>query len=315
MKRILTVAWLLVCLLLLTACQAKNGSFTVRQEGEEALALRLMDVWQDTNRNVMVSLAGTGNGTLLDAAVQWDGDKAVGRRALSKVSVRILSDGEWLESSEYPEGMFSTSDNGSLTVRFHTSVVPVQVEVSGTVLTLSELKLPGVDHTALEAAEAEVIRQREETGRAEEEAAQKRLADAKFVAPTAQADESWIDSELLAAGESLYYTCTGLNNAQAAGIGFILSADGKSARDIHAVTVGATDGKKYVNGTYVLKMTFTVDNGRLNVDQGAIVLDVTIAGDSAVGIFEYRLEDGKDALGRETYVSCGVARVEMVKRR
>jgi hypothetical protein len=203
MKRVLTTVWLIVLFMLLTACQPKNGSFTVQQKGEETLAYRLMDVWQDAQQNVMVSLAGTGKGELLDAAVKWDGDTAVGRMALSKISVRILSGGEWLESSEYPEGMFSTSDNGSLTVRFNTSVMPAQVDVSGTVLTLPELKLPGVDHAALEAAETEVIRQREETERTAEEAVQKRLENAQLVAPIAQADESWIDGEPLAAGERL----------------------------------------------------------------------------------------------------------------
>jgi hypothetical protein len=62
-------------------------------------------------------------------------------------------------------------------------------------------------------------------------------------------------------------------------------------------------------------MTFAVDDGRLSFDQGEIVLDVTIEGDSAAGIFEYRLEDGENAFGRTQYISCGVARVEMIKRR
>lgn len=145
MKRIMTILLILCLALALTACQKNDGSVTIKAPDGDTLDLRLMDIWQDEDQNVMVTLAGTGKGLLLDVATQWSGGKIVGRIPLPYVQARILAGEEWIMSEDYPDGMFEGGVNGTLTIRYPVTVLPSQVEISGTVLELAKLTLPGVD--------------------------------------------------------------------------------------------------------------------------------------------------------------------------
>lgn len=166
------------------------------------------------------------------------------------------------------------------------------------------------------AAEAEVRRQRKEGERKEAEAAVRLREEARAVEPKEQLDTAWMSDEPLAGGESIYYACTGLEKADAVGVSFVLSADGTTARSIQTIAINADGGTMfYSRMKQVLMMSYPVENGRLAVDRDGVLLDVTIDGDSATGIFGYSVETGKNALGQGTYADCGVAKIEMKKWR
>lgn len=86
MKRLPFIALMLGLVLCLSACSQNDGRFSAKSSDGESLSLRLLDVWQDDAQNVMVTLAGTGKGKLLDVAAT-----PAGRWPMPKVSVRIFA--------------------------------------------------------------------------------------------------------------------------------------------------------------------------------------------------------------------------------
>lgn len=303
------MAMLILLALTLTACGGGDGTLSVKGKGDETVKLRVTDVWQDDNQKVMVSLQGTGTGKLLDVAAV-----AGGRHAMPYVKVRILSGEEWLEPEEYPQGMFGNADNGTLTARFDATALPEKIEVGGQTLEVAKLKLPGVDHQALLDEEKEVYRKREAAEAEKAEADQQRRDDAQVVPAKTEPDLKSVEDAQLTSGESVYYCVTGLEHADAVVVSFILSADGKSARNIRGDLRHGVLGNNLYDIDSTLMMSYPVEDGHLSVEQGSILLDVTIDGDTAEGIFGFSVEDGKDALGRDQYASLGIARVTMEKR-
>ena len=311
MKKLLSILLALSLLLVLSACGGGDGSVvSVKNNKDAALKVQLMDVWQDADGKVMVSVQGLGEGKLLDVAAQ-----PTGRFAMPYVKVRILSGDEWLDQEEYPQGMFSNADNGSFTARFSATELPAQVEIGGEVVQLDKVKLQGVDRQALLDAEAEVYHAREEAEQQAAQAAQDRLESAKLIPPASEPDMAWTNDVTLASGESLYYGVTGLENADSVVVSFILSADGASAHTIRADLVNGRAGNTIYTTQRTLMMTFPVTDGRLTVEMDDFLLDVVIDGDKAEGVFDLGVENGtKDVFGRSGYTSLGIARVEMTRR-
>lgn len=303
------LATLILLALALTACGGGGDTLTVKGKGDETVKLRVTDVWQDEDQKVMVSLQGTGTGKLLDVAAQ-----PTGRYAMPHVKVRVLSGGEWLEPAEYPQGMFSLEDNGTMTARFDATKLPEQLEVGGKALDVAKLKLPGVDRQALLEAEKEVYRKREEAAAQQAEEEQKRRDEAQVVPAKIEPDMHSVDEAAPPSGESLYYCVTGLENADAVVLSFMLSADGKTAHNIRADMYNGVHGNNLYNIDSTLMMNFPVEDGRLFIENDAFLLDVTLEGEKAEGIFGFGVKDGTDVYGRDKYASLGIARVTMEKR-
>ena len=311
MKKLNVVLLILSLTLLLVACGKSAGDVVkVKGYNGEELKVHLMDVWQDTDQKVMVSLKGQGPGKLLDIAAQ-----PTGRSAMPYVKVRILIGEEWLDKEEYPQGMFSNDDNGSFTVRFAATELPSQVDIDGEIIQLDKVQLEGVDHQALLDAEAEVYCAREEAERQKEEAAQQRLNDAQIVPPKSEADLTWTNDISLASGESLYYGVTGLENADSVVVSFVLSADGVTAHTVRADLVNGRNNNTVFNTKTSIMMSYPVKDGRLTVESDGLLLDVVIDGDRAEGVFDLGVDSGsKDVFGRSKYNALGIARIEMERR-
>ena len=311
MKKLFVSLLFLFLAAMLTACGKRDGSVvSTKSKNDEALKVQLIDVWQDADQKVMVTVKGLGPGKLLDIAAQ-----PTGRFAMPHIKVRIFADDQWFEKEEYPQGMFSNDENGSFTVRFAATTMPSQVEIGGQVIELDKIKLAGTDHQALLDAEAEVYRAREEAERKKEEAYRQRIDSAEAVAPKSEPDLSWTNDISLKKGEQLYYGITGLENADSAVVSFVLSADGTQAHTIRVDLRNGRAGNTIHNKQHIIMMTFPVKDNRLTVSQDNLLLDVTISGDSAEGVFEFSVEDSKkDILGRSAYISLGIARIEMVRR-
>lgn len=301
------LAMLILMALALTACGG-GDVLSVKGQGDETVKLHVTDVWQDDDQKVMVSLQGTGTGKLLDVAAQ-----PTGRYAMPHVKIRILSGGDWLEPEEYPQGMFDLEDNGKLTARFDATELPGQIEVGGMALEVAKLKLPGVDRQALLEAEREVYRKREEAAAQKADEEQKRRDEAQVVPAKAEPDMHSIDEARLSSGESLYYCVTGLENAESVVVSFILSADGKSAHNIRADMRNGALGNNRYSIDCQLMMSFPVEDGRLAIEEDSILLDVTLDGDKAEGIFGFSVKDGEDVFGHDKYASLGIARVTLEK--
>lgn len=311
MKKIFVSLMFLFMAALLTACGKGDGTIvSTKGKNDEALKVQLIDVWQDADQKVMVTVKGLGPGKLLDIAAQ-----PTGRFAMPHIKVRILSDNEWLEKEEYPQGMFSNDENGSFTVRYAATKMPSQVEIGGQVIELDKVKLAGTDHQALVDAETEVYRAREEAERQKAEAAQQRFDSAEAVAPKSNPDLAWTNDISLAKGEKLYYGITGLKNADSAVVSFVLSADGTQAHTIRVDLKNGRAGNTIYNKQHSILLSYPVKDNHLSIDSGDILLDVTIDGDSAEGVFEFSVEGSKkDIWGRSTYTSLGIARIEMSRR-
>lgn len=311
MKKMYVNLMFLFLAVLLTACGKGDGTIvSTKGKNDESLKVQLVDVWQDADQKVMVTVKGLGPGKLLDIAARPEG-----RFAMPYIKVRILSDNEWFEKEEYPQGMFSNDENGSFTVRFAATKMPSQVEIDGQVIELEKVKPAGTDHQTLLDAETEVYRAREEAEREKAEAYQKRIESAESVAPKSEPDLAWTKDISLAKGEKLYYGVTGLENADSAVVSFVLSANGTQAHTIRVDLKNGRAANTIYNKQHSILMSYPVTDNHLSIDSGDILLDVMIDGDSAEGVFEFSVEGSKkDVWGRSTYTSLGIARIEMKRR-
>ena len=311
MKKLFVNLMFLFLAALLTACGKGDGTVvSTKGKNDESLKVQLIDVWQDADQKVMVTVKGLGPGKLLDVAAQ-----PTGRFAMPYIKVRILADDEWFEKEEYPQGMFSNDENGSFTVRFASTKMPSQVEIDGQAIELDKVKLAGTDHQALLDAETEIYRAREEAERQKAEAYRQHIESAETVAPKSDPDLAWTNDISLKRGEKLYYGITGLENADSAVVSFVLSADGTQAHTIRVDLKNGRAGNTIHNKQHIIMMSFPVKDNHLTVSQDNLLLDVTISGDSAEGVFEFSVEDDKkDIWGRSSYISLGIARIEMIKK-
>lgn len=304
--KLIILCVILVCCIMLSACSKDKSIFKVKTTQDKEISIQLMDVWQDSEGYVLVTLQGKGEqGSMMI-------NDAVGKPH-PYITTQILSNGKWLNHSDYPLGMYKYVDGGLLTLRFPTKDMPEKLEVSGVVLTLADLKLEGIDRQALLNAEQEKINRQKEFAKEQEEARKKLLENAEYIPIQTKLDTDWIQQTELLEGESLYYGATGMQNANGASISFILSADGKQARAYRAEVVGAKRDNTYIQRKqYTSNLPKDVENNHIVFEDKQLLLDVIIDGDTAKGVFCFTEEQtGKT----NWYSGYGVVKVDMVKMR
>ncbi|NLB90842.1 MAG: hypothetical protein GX786_06455 [Clostridiales bacterium] len=303
-KKSLLIGTILL-LFLLTACSGNDGSFTVTKENGEKNHYQLLDVWKSPEGKIMVSLSGTQKGTLCANTVY-------GYPQLYE-KVQIFSDGQWLESKDYPKGMSASADGGSITIRYPVEEMPTQIKVSETVLSLEKIKLPGVDREGLLLAEEKALTA-EENKEQDNEKEQRKLAEkAEEIAPKGQGDDAWIKAEKTQSGEKLYYGVTGLEKAEYVQVAFVVSADGKEISNVKVIGERMTlNGNTYQKKEITSYMAYPVKEGKVTIDTGDVFLDLSISEEMATGVFQLKEVTEKNRIEKNVE-SYGVAKITLRK--